>query len=157
MNLCGDPWVPVVVGNGQSRLVSLVEAFEQGEEILDLVATPPQRIALTRLLVCITQAALDGPEDEQDWQSCRSRIAPAALAYLSKHKECFELYGEGGFLQVPNLTPSPSATLDRLGFGLAAGNNATLFDHAATPDGRSSRPPGLPWRCSPSNAFRPVA
>jgi CRISPR system Cascade subunit CasA len=43
-------------------------------------------------------------------------------------------------LQVPNLTPNQSATLDRLGFGLAAGNNATLFDHAATPDGRPQSP-----------------
>jgi CRISPR system Cascade subunit CasA len=140
MNLSGDPWVPVVFSDGQSRLVSLADAFEQGEEILDLVVTPPQRVALTRLLVCIAQTALDGPEDEQDWQGCGADIVPAALAYLSKHKECFELYGEGGFLQVPNLTPSPSATLDRLGFGLAAGNNATLFDHAATPDGRPQSP-----------------
>ncbi len=141
MNLSGDPWVPVVFSDGQSRLVSLGEAFEQGEEILDLVATPPERIALTRLLVCIAQAALDGPQDEQDWRSCRKHVAPAALAYLSDYKECFELYEEGGFLQVPNLTPSPSATLDRLGFGLAAGNNATLFDHAAAPDGRPQSPP----------------
>ncbi len=82
MNLTGDPWVPVVFMSGESRLVSLRDAFRSGEEILDLAATPPQRVALTRLLVCTAQAALDGPNDEADWRSCRNRIASAAVAYL---------------------------------------------------------------------------
>jgi len=140
MNLTGDPWVPVVFATGENRLVSLTDAFRRGEEILDLVATPPQRIALTRLLVCIAQAALDGPEDEEDWRPCRGRIKPAALAYLGSHKDCFELYGDHAFLQVPNLAPTRNATLDKFDFGLAAGNNAVLFDHGATADGRAQSP-----------------
>jgi len=139
MNLTDDPWVPVVFGSGKS-LVSLKDAFRRGEEILDFVATPPQRIALTRLLVCIAQAALDGPNDETEWRSCYDRIAPAAIAYLEGKQDCFELFGDRAFLQVPNLSSTDNATLDRLDFGLAAGNNATLFDHGATPDGRSQSP-----------------
>lgn len=136
MNLTGDPWVPVVFATGEPQLVSLKDAFRRGEEIFDLVATPPQRIALTRLLVCIAQVALDGPNDEADWRSCRDHIAPAAVAYLEKWRERFDLFGERGFLQLPNLTPTDNATLDKLGFGLAAGNNAILFDHGASPEGR---------------------
>lgn len=136
MNLIGEPWVPVVLTSGESRLVSLRDAFQKGEQILDLIATPPQRIALTRLLVCIAQAALDGPDDEADWRSCRSRITPAAAGYLENNKACFELFGDHSFLQVPNLVATDNAVLDKLGFGLAAGNNATLFDHSAGPNGR---------------------
>lgn len=137
MNLTGDPWVPVAFASGESRLVSLVDAFNRGEEISDLVATPPQRVALTRLLVCIAQAALDGPTDEADWHSCRNRIAPASVAYLEDNKKCFELFGDRAFLQAPNIAPTDNATLDKLGFGLAAGNNAVLFDHEASSNGRA--------------------
>ncbi len=140
MNLTGDPWVPVVFANGDYEMVSLVDAFRRGQEILDLVATPPQRVALTRLLVCIAQAALDGPEDEADWERCRDRIATAAVTYLAKQSASFGLYGDPGFLQVPNLTSTDNATLDKLGFGLAAGNNAILFDHEATLNGRAQSP-----------------
>lgn len=136
MNLTCDAWVPVVFADGEARLVSLAEAFGHGEEILDLIATPPQRIALTRLLVCITQAALGGPENEAGWRSCRECIVPAALAYLDRWKDRFELFGHHAFLQVANLEETGNATLDKLDFGLAAGNNAVLFDHGATPDGR---------------------
>lgn len=136
MNLTGDPWVPVVLANGESRLVSLTDAFRRGNEILDLVAAPPQRVALTRLLVCVAQAALDGPADEDEWRLCREQIAPAAVEYLAKWRDRFELLGEGAFLQVPNLVETSNATLDKLDFGLAAGNNAVLFDHGALPDGR---------------------
>jgi len=136
MNLTGDPWVPVVFISGESGLVSLADAFRRGDEVLDLVATPPQRIALTRLLVCIAQAALDGPTDEWDWRSCRDRIAPAALAYLHRWSGSFGLFGPDAFLQVPNLETTNNAALDKLDLGLAAGNNAVLFDHGATDEGR---------------------
>ena len=85
MNLVGDPWIPVIFNDGHSELVSLHDAFARAEEIRDLSATPPQRIALTRLLVCVAQAALDGPTDEADWEKWKSsvfqtmRLRPRAL------------------------------------------------------------------------------
>jgi len=139
MNLVGDPWIPVIFNDGRNELVSLHHAFSCGEEIRDLSATPPQRIALTRLLVCVAQAALDGPDDEEDWVACQSRIVPKALEYLDRNRDSFNLYAEGNegaFLQVPNLEPTDNAVIDKLDFGLAAGNNATLFDHEANPAGR---------------------
>ena len=140
MNLTGDPWIPVVFADGRSQLASLVDAFGRGDEILDLVVTPPQRIALTRLLVCIAQAALDGPRDEGEWRTCRERIGPSAVDYLARWRDRFELYGEGAFLQVSNLVATDNATLDKLDFGLAAGNNAALSDHEAGPEGRQQSP-----------------
>jgi len=74
MNLVTGDWVPVVYPSGEHKLVSLKNLYEEAEQIRDLCATPPQRIALMRLLICITQAALDGPENERDWQACRNCI-----------------------------------------------------------------------------------
>jgi len=79
MNLSTDSWIPIVWTEGKSGIVSLREAFERGDEIQDLAFRPHERIALMRLLICIAQAAPDGPANYDDWKDCRLKIAPAAL------------------------------------------------------------------------------
>jgi len=139
MNLATDPWIPVVWQNGQPGMVSLADAFQGSEEIQDLAVCPHERIALTRLLLCIAQAALDGPTDHPDWQTCRPRIAPAAADYLRRWRHAFELFGDKQrFLQVANLRPVIKAdddedegnSVSKLDLALATGNNSTLFDNA---------------------------
>ena len=100
MNLVNEPWIPVIGKNNVHRLASLTDIFKDGDTIADLAANPCQRIALMRLLICIAQAALDGPTDEPDWQACRPRLAPAVLAYLEKWQHRFNLFGDHAFLQV---------------------------------------------------------
>ncbi len=97
---------------------------------------PHEKIALMRLIICITQAALDGPKDYDAWKTCRDAIQPAAKRYLDKWAASFELFGDGArFLQVPGLKAAkeegegnPATKLD---LTLASGNNASLFDNAA--------------------------
>lgn len=136
MNLIGDPWVPVVFQDGQSGTVGLNDLYEQAEKIRDLALAPPQRIAAMRLLICITQAALDGPKDKDEWLACKSRIVPESLTYLDARKTKFNLFGDTPFMQIRDLTTDKNASLDKLDFGLASGNNKTLFDQSATPEGR---------------------
>ena len=136
MNLIGDPWIPVVFQEGQTRTVGLNDLYEQAEEIRDLALAPPQRIAVMRLLICITQAALNGPEDKNEWLSCKSRIAPESLKYMAKEKEKFDLFGETPFMQIKDLEADKSSLLDKLDFGLASGNNKTLFDQSSISEGR---------------------
>jgi CRISPR system Cascade subunit CasA len=127
MNLTIDPWIPIVWGDGRPGRVSLREAFERGEGIRDLAVRPHERIALMRLLICIAQAALDGPADYDDWKSCRPKIAPAALGYLKQWQSAFELFGEGPrFLQVKGDGQLGTMELDKLGFVDA--DMTTLFD-----------------------------
>lgn len=126
--------------NGQPGTVGLREAFERGVDIRDLAVRPHERIALMRLLICIAQAALDGPGDFDDWKGCRLKIAPAALDYLKRWHAAFELLGNGPrFLQVANLTKAASKSAEdddegnstsKLDLALATGNNTTLFDNA---------------------------
>ena len=82
MNLTTDAWIPAVWGDGRPATVSLREAFERGDELQDLAVRPHERIALMRLLICVAQAALDGPADFDEWETCRPLIARAAVDYL---------------------------------------------------------------------------
>jgi len=139
MNLSTDPWIPVVWQNGRPGKISLVEAFQRGNDIRDLALRPHERIALMRLLICVAQAALDGPNDHQDWKTCLPRIAPAVAAYLRRWHRAFELFGDKQrFLQVAHLNPAGKTDDDedegnsfsKLDLALATGNNSTLFDNA---------------------------
>jgi len=113
-----------------------MDAFVHGEAVRDLAVNPVQRIAVMRLLVCVAQAALEGPADEDEWLGCCDRIPSTVKAYLEKWQDRFDLYGEHAFLQVPDLEVKNNAVLDKLDFGLSAGNNSVLFDHSATATGR---------------------
>lgn len=136
LNLTTDPWLPVIAANGTQRLLSLREVFATAHEIRDLAAKPHEKIALLRLLLCITQAALDGPDDFDEWAACLCEIQSKSAHYLEKWHPAFELFGDGPrFLQVPGLKPgkedgagNPATKLD---LTLASGNNASLFDNAA--------------------------
>jgi len=143
MNLTTDPWIPVVWEDGHHGQVSLVDAFRQGHEIRDLAVRPHERIALMRLLICIAQAALDGPQDRAEWRTCGERLPAAAQAYLERWRHAFELFGEGQrFLQVADLRPVRASGGDegnspsKLDLALATGNNTTLFDNAGGSDRR---------------------
>jgi CRISPR system Cascade subunit CasA len=140
MNLTTDPWIPIVWDSGQPGLVSLADAFKHGERIHDLAVRPHERIALMRLLICISQASLDGPNDFADWQTCRSALPTATVDYLIRWNSCFELYGSDiRFMQIPELKQDDAGTsegddvgalVSKLDLALATGNNATLFDNA---------------------------
>ena len=61
MNLTTEAWIPAVWRDGTPGRVSLREVFERGHDLRDLAVRPHERIALMRLLICVAQAALDGP------------------------------------------------------------------------------------------------
>lgn len=137
MNLTTDAWIPIVWNSGKPGTISLQKAFELGSEIRDLALRPFERIAVMRLLICITQAALDGPGDFEEWRACRPRIALASIDYLDRSRRAFELFGDGQrFLQIPGLKKLNNGdeeggnSISKLDVTLATGNNPTLFDNA---------------------------
>jgi CRISPR system Cascade subunit CasA len=139
MNLTTDAWIPALRADGTRALFSLQDLFAGAHTLRDLAAKPHERIALMRLLLCITQAALDGPADEDEWQNCRDALQPRVHAYLEKWRDSFELFGDGPrFLQLPNLKPGNDTdkgnAATKLDLALATGNNSTLFDNGAGED-----------------------
>jgi len=158
MNLTTEPWIPVTDAQGQARNVSLHEVFAAGDSLRDLAVRPHERVALMRLLICIAQAALDGPTDSDALESSASKLPGAAQRYLDEWQESFDLFHPTmPFLQFPGLTKTPKPAkkktsapksgdrasdredakpnpVTKLDFGLSAGNKTTLFDHGAASD-----------------------
>ena len=136
MNLTIDDWIPTLRADGRRELFSLQDLFAQAHQLRDLGVKPHERVALMRLLLCITQAALDGPVDEAQWEKCEPLIQPRVRDYLIKWKHAFELFGDGQrFGQFSHLKPCKESNdgnaATKLDLALATGNNATLFDNAA--------------------------
>lgn len=97
-NLVDEPWIPVA-GRG---LVSLATVFSD-DSLSALGGNPVQKIALTKLLLAIAQAAYT-PADDDDWKGLgASGMAKKSLDYLTEKKELFWLYGERPFLQMPEI------------------------------------------------------
>lgn len=118
-NLAKDAWIPCMGPRGNVRLLSLGKIFAKAEEIRDLAVQPHERIALMRLLQCITLAA-GGIEK--------------AGAYLREWEGAFELYAEGdggAFLQLPGLEGEARVELLKLAPAGTAGNTSRLFENDA--------------------------
>lgn len=141
--------------DGVCKRVPLTDVFTKGAKIRDLALNPVQRISVMRLLICIAQAALDGPEDEEDWLTCRDRIPKAAKDYLDKWHDCFELYGKRAFLQVSDLEVTSNTPADKLEFGTASAEGSTLFDQFAPQDGRLHDPSWFPIQLLTFQCFSP--
>ncbi len=144
MNLVTDPWLPVTNSNNQLCYISLNQLFEQPDEWLDLVLRPHERVSVIRFLICVVQAALDGPNDPESWNEALGEIPGAGLKYFEKElpdektiQDRFELFDkERPFLQVSKLEPgnekSTGPSVTKLDSTLAVGENgSTLFDHGA--------------------------
>lgn len=149
MNVGFDPWIPVVTIAGKRKLASLCSVLTEGEKFVDLAVRPHERVALMRLFLCVTHAALDGPQDYDEWRKVPKQLPEAALKYLSKWKDWFELFHKDRpWLQVAGLSKNAIGNISEIGaegwtpvsklnFSFATGNNSTLFDHGGMNDDRS--------------------
>lgn len=135
-NLIDHPWIPVRWASNAAEprdpRVSLTDAFNRSAEIADLDCAPHERIALTRLLVCVAHAALGAPEDAESWDGFGEDLETAVRDYL--HREDihlhFNLLGEGPrFLQEDLPSSGDPVPASKLFPSLATGNNPTLLDH----------------------------
>ncbi|MEM1221704.1 MAG: type I-E CRISPR-associated protein Cse1/CasA [Verrucomicrobiota bacterium] len=143
-NLIDQPWIPVRWTTGSEtthpRLVSLGDAFRRGHEIAELDCAPHERIALTRLLVCITHAALGAPEDSEDWDGFGDDVHTKVPDYLNRPDiyPHFNLLGDGPrFLQEEVVATKDPVPCSKLIPYLATGNNPTLLDHSGMNANRS--------------------
>jgi CRISPR system Cascade subunit CasA len=120
MNLAHDPWIPVTLKDGTPGApLSLIGVFERAGDVADLAVRPHEKVALLRLLTCISQAASSDALDLE-----------AAAAYLRQWAPRFALFGPGPrFLQLKTAKTEVTET-SRLWFQLASGNNHTVYDHA---------------------------
>lgn len=135
LNLCTDPWLPVRMQSGDCRRLSLEDFFLHAREISDMVLAAHERIAIMRLLICITQRAINGPQDREEWDECKDSIPHNAVAYLKEWRHAFNLIGEdGAFLQPSGVKARKDedwGDFSKISMASAEGNTPALFDNAA--------------------------
>lgn len=121
-NLIDEPWIPIVdVG-----LVSLRQLFSCND-YRALGGNPVQKIALTKLLLAIAQAAAT-PEDDDAWAELGSNgMAEMCLEYLAKWHDHFWLYGEQPFLQIPSIHAAKVQSYGAVLAEIATGNTTVLM------------------------------
>ncbi len=95
-NLVDEPWIPVA-DHGR---VSLRQIFTHSH-FRSLGGTPVQKIAVLKLLLAISQSAIQ-LEDESELQAKgASGLSVSCLEYLQKWHDRFFLFGDRPFLQMP--------------------------------------------------------
>lgn len=120
-NLIDEPWIPVAdVGR-----VSLAQIFENpGYRALG--GNPTQKIALMKLLLAIAQAA-GTPVDIEAWRVLGAGcLADKCRAYLRQWHECFYLYGDKPFLQMPAIKAAAVQSYGAVLPEVATGNTTVL-------------------------------
>lgn len=130
MNLVTDPFIPVRYTNGQFQRLSLTQLFQEADRIADLSVNTQERIALIRLLVGITQAAIGLPRHEGAWGEFGNDLEEQVAQYLQKWQPQFELFGEGDrFLQRKLPASEKAYPISQIDYTAAAGNSPTTLDH----------------------------
>ncbi|MGA2620668.1 MAG: type I-E CRISPR-associated protein Cse1/CasA [Thermoguttaceae bacterium] len=155
MNVAFDAWIPVVTTAGKRQLASLCTVLAEGAQFADLAVRPHERVALMRLLLCVAHAALDGPQDYDEWCEVPARLPEATRKYLGEWRAAFKLFDpEKPWLQVAGLSKvageqkAPDDTsgwtpTSKLTFSFATGNKTTLFDHRGMAETRPVAFPDL--------------
>ncbi|MBQ7206503.1 MAG: type I-E CRISPR-associated protein Cse1/CasA [Lentisphaeria bacterium] len=124
-NLCSDPWIPIA---GSQERKSLIEFFTEPPSRLSGNAV--DKIVILRFLLAIVHAANHIP-DAESWRALTPEtMAGNARAYLERHRDCFDLYGERPFLQFPQLAKlgGTAASPGSLMVYIAEGNKVMLSD-----------------------------
>ena len=122
-NLIDEDWIPVA-GAGK---VSLRKVFTD-VNLKALGGTPVEKIAMTKLLLAIAQAA-HTPEDDNEWAALgASGMATKAMDYLEVNKDCFWLYGENPFLQMPGIAKAKIQNFSAVLPNIATGNTTILME-----------------------------
>lgn len=114
-DLINQPWLPVRTLDGETAELSLVETIARAHKLAALSGDlPTQDFALTRLLLAILHAALDGPRDLDDWErlwNAERLPAEQVESYLDKYRSRFDLFHpRTPFFQVADLHTTKGET-----------------------------------------------
>ena len=120
-NLVDEPWIPIA-GHG---LASLSDIFSKAQ-FKALGGNPIQKISVLKLLLAICQTAAT-PQDDDEWaQMGAQSMAEKALAYLQEKRDCFWLYGEKPFLQMPAIEKAAEQSFGAVLPEISTGNTTVL-------------------------------
>ena len=121
-NLVDEKWIPIA----NQGLACLADIFSQ-KHFTALGGNPIEKIALTKLLLAIAQAAYT-PDDDEDWKHLGTiGMTNKSLAYLKEKRDCFWLYGAKPFLQMPAIVKAAKQSFGAVSVSIATGNTTVLL------------------------------
>ena len=121
-NLIDEPWIPVA----DAGLVSLKDVFRR-DSLRALGGNPVQKIAMTKFLLAIAQAAAS-PENDDEWAKMGPKgMAERCLSYLEKWHDRFYLFGEQPFLQMEGVRTAALQSFGAVLPEISTGNTSLLF------------------------------
>lgn len=122
-NLIDEPWIPVA-GKGK---VGLKEIFSD-TTLTALGGNPVEKISVFKLLLAIAQSAFT-PKDETEWESVGcDGMQKKILTYLKQNYDCFWLYGEKPFLQMPEIEKAAKTSFGSVQMQVATGNTSVVTE-----------------------------
>ncbi len=129
-NLVDEPWLPAA-GHG---LVSLHDIFAR-PELPALGGSVTEKIAITKLLQAIAQAACT-PKDDEEWQRLGEEgMAHRCIEYLDRWHDAFWLYHpDKPFLQFPAVAKAAIKPYGALMPEIATGNTSIVFHSQVPPE-----------------------
>ncbi|WP_017345815.1 type I-E CRISPR-associated protein Cse1/CasA [Pantoea sp. A4] len=120
-NLIDSPWIPV----SEVGPVSLKTIFSNAA-LRALGGSSVEKIAITKLLLAIAQAA-HTPQDDGEWEKMGWQgMAENCLGYLKKWHDRFYLYGDKPFLQMPAIRTAERKSVWALSPEVSTGNTTVL-------------------------------
>lgn len=114
-NLVDEAWIPVVLVNGASEQLSIIEVFSRAQEIRHIGGElPTMQPAILRVLIAVLASAVKLPSDPKDWAERIgdwAAVTAAVTTYLEQHRERFWLsHPSEPFFQVADLGPATGET-----------------------------------------------
>ena len=137
-NLTERKWIPVLMKDGTTADVSLLDAFEGSSRIARVSGNPLEVAVLHRLLLAIA-LRVSAPSHSGEWLKLwqdRDQFMEAVGVYLRTNAGLFDLYSsERPFGQNPNL-PAQTRSPAELVYEKARGNNPIFLDGSVVSDPR---------------------
>lgn len=132
-NLLDRPWIPCVCADGKVELFSLQDTLQQAHRLHGIQGDSPlETAALYRLLLAVLHSSLRGPAKRSEWATLWKNgqwNSEPFSSYLSKWHDRFDLFHpQRPFYQSHSDKAKPKSVTS-LVMDMAAGNQATLFDH----------------------------
>jgi len=103
MNLVNDAWIRVRLQDNRFTTYGLKDLFQNLDNIMFINESAIVRMSLIRMLVCISQAAIDGPDNMEEWTRIKDTFKDSAIEYINNKVDLFDLYGDRAFMQVPSI------------------------------------------------------
>lgn len=120
-NLIDEPWIVVLGHDGRERNESILGVFEHAADFTAIGGeVPTQAFAITRLLLAFLHRALDGPADQDAWETLWAATAlpmQAICSYAERVRPRFDLFDPvAPFFQVAGLRTAKDDvfSLDRI-------------------------------------------